>query len=103
MCGIVGYFDKSGAPDRIGAMLLRMLDALSGRGPDSAGVAVWGDTVEGFNVRVALDELTPGLAREAYVGLDPRKDIKWVTHPPDEAIPLLAKGEIDAYWSAPRT
>lgn len=37
----------------------------------------------------------------AYVGLDPRKDIKWVTHPPDEAIPLLAKGKIDAYMVFP--
>jgi NitT/TauT family transport system substrate-binding protein len=37
----------------------------------------------------------------AYVGLDPRKDITWVTHPPDEAIPLLAKGKIDAYMVFP--
>jgi NitT/TauT family transport system substrate-binding protein len=33
----------------------------------------------------------------AYVGLDPSKDINWVTHPSAEAIQLLAAGKVDAY------
>src|SRR5712664_3771003 len=33
----------------------------------------------------------------AYVGLDPRKDITWVTHPRAEAKQLLAEGKIDAF------
>ena len=33
----------------------------------------------------------------AYVGLDPTKDIHWVTHPSAEAIQLLAAGQVDAY------
>lgn len=37
----------------------------------------------------------------SYVGLDPRKDIQWVTRPPTEAKQLLAKGEIDAYMGFP--
>lgn len=37
----------------------------------------------------------------AYVGLDPRKDIQWVTRPLVEAKQLLAKGEIDAYMGFP--
>ena len=37
----------------------------------------------------------------SYVGLDPRKDIQWVTRPPAEAKQLLAKGEIDAYMGFP--
>jgi NitT/TauT family transport system substrate-binding protein len=37
----------------------------------------------------------------AYVGLDPRKDINWVTHPPAEAMQLLAEGKIDAFLSFP--
>jgi NitT/TauT family transport system substrate-binding protein len=37
----------------------------------------------------------------AYVGLNPRQDINWVTHPTDEAIPLLAEGKIDAYLAFP--
>jgi NitT/TauT family transport system substrate-binding protein len=33
----------------------------------------------------------------AYVGLDPRKDVKFVNHPPAESMALLAEGKIDAY------
>src|SRR5262245_43615353 len=33
----------------------------------------------------------------AYVGLDPHKDIRWVTQPPEDSIRQLAAGEIDAY------
>ncbi len=37
----------------------------------------------------------------AYVGLDPRKDIHWVTHPGPESIRLLSEGKIDAYLGFP--
>ena len=37
----------------------------------------------------------------AYVGLDPRKDIRWVTHPADESMRLLAEGKIDAFIGFP--
>jgi len=37
----------------------------------------------------------------AYVGVDPRKDINWVTHPSAEAMQLLAEGKIDAYLGFP--
>jgi NitT/TauT family transport system substrate-binding protein len=37
----------------------------------------------------------------AYVGLDPGKDLQWVTHPPDEAIQLFAEGKVDAYVAFP--
>jgi NitT/TauT family transport system substrate-binding protein len=37
----------------------------------------------------------------AYVGLDPRKDITWVTHPPAESMRLLAAGDIDAFLGFP--
>jgi NitT/TauT family transport system substrate-binding protein len=37
----------------------------------------------------------------AYVGLDPQKDITWVTHPPAEAKQLLAEGKIDAFLGFP--
>lgn len=43
MCGIIGYFDKTGANEgSLGEVLLRMLQALACRGPDSAGVAMFG-------------------------------------------------------------
>ena len=61
MCGIVGFLDKSGnrqAP--VGQVLLNMLTALGRRGPDSAGVALYGDQGDSrLVVRVKLGE--PGL------------------------------------------
>src|ERR1700680_3392705 len=43
MCGIVGYFNKTGANEQpLGEVLLRMLEALACRGPDSAGVGMFG-------------------------------------------------------------
>jgi NitT/TauT family transport system substrate-binding protein len=37
----------------------------------------------------------------AYVGLDPRQDIDWVTHPRADAMQLLADGTIDAFLGFP--
>jgi NitT/TauT family transport system substrate-binding protein len=37
----------------------------------------------------------------AYVGMDPGKDIDWVTHPRAESMQLLAEGKIDAYLGFP--
>jgi methylamine---glutamate N-methyltransferase subunit A len=42
MCGIVGYFEKTGENYLVGKILLSMLEALACRGPDSAGVALFG-------------------------------------------------------------
>ena len=44
MCGIVGYLAKNRAKElSVGKTLLPMLEALACRGPDSAGVAMFGD------------------------------------------------------------
>ena len=37
----------------------------------------------------------------AYIGLDPRQDINWVTHPPAEAVRLFTEGTIDAFLGFP--
>jgi NitT/TauT family transport system substrate-binding protein len=37
----------------------------------------------------------------AYVGLNPKTDINWVTHPFTEAAQLLAQGKIDAFLGFP--
>ncbi len=39
--------------------------------------------------------------RLAYVGVDPRKEIKWVARPFAESARLLAQGKIDAYMAFP--
>jgi methylamine---glutamate N-methyltransferase subunit A len=60
MCGIMGYFRKgAGNDERLGATMLRMLEALGRRGPDSSGVALIGPSHRaGYIVRVqAGDEL----------------------------------------------
>jgi len=41
MCGIIGFLDKHGDQERpLGRTILAMLQALSCRGPDSAGAAL---------------------------------------------------------------
>jgi NitT/TauT family transport system substrate-binding protein len=37
----------------------------------------------------------------AHVGLDPRKDVEWVTRPRLESVELLRAGEVDAYMGFP--
>jgi glutamate synthase domain-containing protein 1 len=58
MCGIVGYLDKTNddhAP--VGCAILGMLRALGCRGPDSAGVAIFGPPAgERYAVRVKLGD-----------------------------------------------
>lgn len=37
----------------------------------------------------------------AYVGLDPRRDLSWVTHPAATSMALLAEGKVDAFMGFP--
>ena len=47
MCGIVGLFAKTQSiEDNLGAYLSNMLEEMTERGPDSAGVAVYHDPVK---------------------------------------------------------
>ena len=64
MCGIIGFLDKRGAAEQpIGRTLLAMLQALSCRGPDSAGVAVFGP-VANWSVAIAAP---PGVAPDTVL------------------------------------
>ncbi|WP_095588944.1 class II glutamine amidotransferase [Actibacterium ureilyticum] len=66
MCGIVGLFLKN--PDlrpQLGEMLTDMLITMTDRGPDSAGIAIYGDGDDGLKVTVQSD--TP---QESFDGLD---------------------------------
>jgi len=48
MCGIVGLFLKDDAlKPLLGEMLSAMLVTMTDRGPDSAGIAIYGDDVAG--------------------------------------------------------
>ena len=75
MCGIVGLFlkDRSLEP-QLGALLSDMLITMSDRGPDSAGIAIYGSAAEG-RAKVTLQSAKPkvdfaGLAEDlARVGV----------------------------------
>jgi glutamate synthase domain-containing protein 1 len=56
VCGIVGVFYKGDATGPVGQVMTDMCDQLFRRGPDSAGVALYGPRLDdGFVVRVDLD------------------------------------------------
>ena len=70
MCGIVGLFlkDKSLEPE-LGVMLAGMLEELGDRGPDSAGIAVYGAEVPGcVKLTVRLPEARSGEDLAAALG-----------------------------------
>ncbi len=61
MCGIVGLFLKNDAlRPQLGGMLSDMLVTMSDRGPDSAGIAIYGGEGEGVKITVQSD--TPDTA-----------------------------------------
>lgn len=59
MCGIVGLFlkDKSLEP-KLGAMLTDMLITMTDRGPDSAGIAIYGGSGDGL-AKITVQSATP--------------------------------------------
>jgi glutamate synthase domain-containing protein 1 len=55
MCGIVGlHLKHPGLQPRLGELLTQMLEAMTTRGPDSAGIAVYADRDEGEELRYSL-------------------------------------------------
>jgi len=67
MCGIVGLFlkDKSLEP-KLGEMLTSMLITMTDRGPDSAGIAIYGGATKG-RTKMTVQSDTPD---DAFKGLD---------------------------------
>jgi glutamate synthase domain-containing protein 1 len=66
MCGIVGLFCKS--PDlepRLGEYLAAMLEQMSDRGPDSAGVAVYRDPAPSGSSKLTLYSFDPAMSWDA--------------------------------------
>lgn len=60
MCGIVGLFlKKEELHPRLGDLLTDMLVTMTDRGPDSAGIAIYGDDADGFKMTIQSD--TPGI------------------------------------------
>lgn len=90
MCGIVGLFLKDASLEpRLGAMLTDMLITMTDRGPDSAGIAIYGRPVEGHakltvqsanpaqdfpslaaDLGAALGVQVSGVAKDTHIVLD---------------------------------
>ena len=59
MCGIVGLFLKDDAlKPQLGEMLSTMLITMTDRGPDSAGIAIYGDETAG-QIKITVQSSTP--------------------------------------------
>ena len=57
MCGIVGLYLKNPALEpKLGEMFTPMLIAMTGRGPDSAGFAIYGDEVSQNKIKLTLQQ-----------------------------------------------
>jgi amidophosphoribosyltransferase len=66
MCGIVGLFLKNrGLEHELGHYLRPMLIEMTERGPDSAGIAVYGDTTAKNQIKLTLFNSDPYFAWEA--------------------------------------
>ncbi|MDU7564399.1 MAG: amidophosphoribosyltransferase, partial [Acinetobacter baumannii] len=61
MCGIVGLYLKNPALEsQLGKLFEPMLESMTGRGPDSAGFAIYGDEVPDGWVKLTLQAVTEG-------------------------------------------
>ena len=69
MCGIVGLYLKNPAlENQLGALFEPMLLAMTDRGPDSAGFAIYGDEVKDGWIKLALQSTTAGYDFKALMG-----------------------------------
>ena len=104
MCGIVGLFLKNAALEpSLGTMLTEMLITMTDRGPDSAGIAVYGSETPGIGKLVVQsgtpDDSFAGLADRLAARLDTRVN---VTVKDTHAVLTLAADTLDAARAALR-
>lgn len=85
MCGIVGLFLKDKALEpKLGDMLTDMLITMSDRGPDSAGIAVYGEDHDGFaklTVQAADPSVFDGMKKKLGKAIDAKVKVRVIdTH-----------------------
>lgn len=67
MCGIVGLYLKNPALEsQLGKLFEPMLEAMTGRGPDSAGFAIYGDEVQDGWVKLTLQSTDESFNWQAF-------------------------------------
>ena len=65
MCGIVGLLVKKPAlQGQLGQLMVPMLLGMTERGPDSAGMAVFGDVVDATQRKISLYSATTLIGRD---------------------------------------
>jgi glutamate synthase domain-containing protein 1 len=99
MCGIVGLYLKNlELENRLGALFAPMLAAMTERGPDSAGFAIYGDEVGADRIKIVLQHEDPAfdwksVAKQLAAELDSRLD--WFQNA-TAAVFKLKAGEAEA-------
>ncbi|MFW5678254.1 MAG: glutamine amidotransferase, partial [Rhodosalinus sp.] len=102
MCGIVGLFLKDRAlQPRLGALLAEMLVTMTDRGPDSAGIAIYG-AEDAARARLVVQSDAPDTAFE---GLEARLGAALggpvaVTRRDSHAVLRVARGQEEAARAA---
>ena len=96
MCGVIGLFlkDKSLEP-QLGRFLSEMLVSMTGRGPDSAGIAVYREADDGmFKITVqsdAPDKHFSGLAEILHCQVEAIDTHAIITCPENTALDIITK------------
>lgn len=68
MCGIVGLYLKNPALEsQLGKLFEPMLESMTGRGPDSAGFAIYGDEVATGWVKLTLQSTTDDFVWDTFI------------------------------------
>lgn len=97
MCGIVGlYLKNESLENQLGQLFVPMLIAMTERGPDSAGFAIYGDEVADDSVKLTLrheDENYDwaGLAKRLEIAFSTKVD--WFQNSKVAVFKLLADGD----------
>lgn len=97
MCGIVGlYLKNESLENQLGQLFVPMLIAMTERGPDSAGFAIYGDEVADDSVKLTLrheDESYDwaGLAKRLEIAFSTKVD--WFQNSKVAVFKLLADGD----------
>jgi len=103
MCGIVGLFLKNEAlRPNLGDMLTDMLITMTDRGPDSAGIAIYGDETAGLKMTIQSD--TPattfdGLEGALEAALGQKVSMKVIATHAVLTIPEDSEAEVRAFMT----
>lgn len=104
MCGIVGLFlKKESLRPQLGDLLTDMLITMTDRGPDSAGIAIYGDEADGLKMTIQSD--TPetafaGLAEALSAALGQTVVIRVVDTHAVLTIPQGSEAEVRVFMAA---